>query len=69
MKHIKEWACEPGAEVCSEVLKDRFLGERRGCRGVRGMLQAGGVAYEFCLRGQHLFSVAPDGALGSGGSL
>lgn len=29
------------------------------------MLQAGGVAYDSASGGQHLFSVAPDGALGS----
>lgn len=33
------------------------------------MLKAGGVAYDSASGGPSLFSVAPDSALGSGGSL
>lgn len=46
-----------------------FPGREEGAEGSGKMLQAGGVAYDSASGGQHLFSVAPDGALGSGGSL
>lgn len=46
-----------------------FSGREEGAEGPGKMLKAGGVAYDCVSGGQRLFSVAPDGALGSGGSL
>lgn len=46
-----------------------FPGREEGAEGPGKMLKAAGVAYDCASGGQRLFSVALDGALGSGGSL
>ena len=52
IKYIKEWVCEPGAEVCSGGCSRTVFWERRGCRGTMGSALKGawsGECPERCL--------------------
>lgn len=59
MKHIKEWVCEPGAEVCSEGCSRTVSWERRGCRGVREDAAGGWCGLRLCLRRAASFLCCP----------
>lgn len=59
IKYIKEWVCEPGAEVCSEGCSRTVSWERRGCRGIQEDAEGGGCGLRLCLRRAASFLCCP----------
>ena len=59
IKYIKEWVCEPGAEVCSGGCSRTVFWERRGCRGTREDAEGRGCGLRLCLRRAASFLCCP----------